>query len=154
MISTHFAGPLKLDLRPSRLLCSGFALISLCCLWLLPSLQPALASYGASALQSRWLVLAMQGLLVAYAGGVLYQLRRGERMGRASLRLAAGGWRHVSGGAERPIVVEFSCVSRFLVVLSIEGQGRHWRLPVLADQLDVEHFRALRRVALHGRSGI
>ncbi len=146
MISTLSPAPLKLDLRPSLVLRLGFALVSLCCLVALQTVS--LAGFGVGAVLSQWLVVAVQGCLALYAGAVLRQLENSECSGQASLHFAGGDWWGQFGGVEHPLSVEFSCVSRYLLVLSIRAEGRHWRLPVVADQLDAERFRVLRRLAL------
>jgi hypothetical protein len=136
------APPLRLDLKPSRLLAGGLVLVHGL------ALAAAWVSLSGWARYLLWLAI-----LVSLSNALVQMLRRQALLlelhedGRASWRSPGGTWHEVRMGK-----VHF--VSGVLVVLDLQsvGPGRGKRVVLMPDSMSPEEFRRL-RVWLRWRRG-
>ena len=151
MISTHSPAPLRLELRASRIGFCVFCLLAALALVLAPTIAPSVERWAGGAFVAASAVLLLQCIVLAYVWRI-WRKTRSVIFGNGLVLHADGsGWRADIEG--KVVGLDLSCqyFSRHLLVLQLCVDGRCWSLPILADQLSREDFRALRRALLHGR---
>lgn len=151
MISTPSHAPLRFKLRASRIGLCVFCLLAALALVLAPTVAPTIERWTGSAFAAASVVLLLQCILVAYVWRIWRKTRSAIFGNGLVLHVDGSGWRVDVEG--KVVALDLSCqyLSRYLLVLRLCADGQCWSLPILADQLSREDFRALRRALLHGR---